>query len=102
MHIRFPQARRVWQPTLGQFDLVRLTLQLVSWRCHARPVMLGPVSFLLLAKTVDGSDRLALLDGLVKVYAELHAKLHDAGAEWVQLDEPCLVLDLDDAARNAC
>ncbi len=69
---------------------------------HAtRPVLLGPVSFLLLAKTVDGSDRLALLDRLLPVYAELLTKLHAAGADWVQLDEPCLVLDLDDAARSA-
>ncbi|MBL8103859.1 MAG: 5-methyltetrahydropteroyltriglutamate--homocysteine S-methyltransferase, partial [Anaerolineales bacterium] len=62
---------------------------------------LGPVSFLLLAKTVDGSDRLALLDRLLPVYADLLSKLHDAGADWVQIDEPCLVLDLDDAARDA-
>ncbi len=67
----------------------------------ARPVLLGPVSFLLLAKTVDGSERLALLDRLLPVYAELLAKLHAAGADWVQIDEPCLVLDLDDAARDA-
>lgn len=67
----------------------------------ARPVLLGPVSFLLLAKAVDGSDRLALLDRLLPVYADLLAKLHDAGADWVQIDEPCLVLDLDDAARDA-
>lgn len=67
----------------------------------ARPVLLGPVSFLLLAKTVDGSDRVALLDRLLPVYADLLSKLHDAGADWVQIDEPCLVLDLDDAARDA-
>ncbi|CAN7558166.1 5-methyltetrahydropteroyltriglutamate--homocysteine S-methyltransferase [Pseudoxanthomonas sp. LjRoot143] len=67
----------------------------------ARPVLLGPVSFLLLAKTVDGSDRLALLDALLPVYADLLAKLHAAGADWVQIDEPCLVLDLDDTARDA-
>ena len=66
-----------------------------------RPVLLGPVSFLLLAKTVDGSDRLALLDRLLPVYAELLTKLHAAGADWVQLDEPCLVLDLDEATRSA-
>ena len=69
--------------------------------CAARPVLLGPVSFLLLAKTVDGSDRLALLDKLVPVYAELLAKLKATGAEWVQIDEPCLVLDLDDDDRHA-
>ena len=67
----------------------------------ARPVLLGPVSFLLLSKMVDGSDRFALLDGLLAVYAQLLQQLQQAGAEWVQLDEPCLVLDLDDAARAA-
>jgi 5-methyltetrahydropteroyltriglutamate--homocysteine methyltransferase len=61
----------------------------------ARPVILGPVSFLLLSKTADGSDRLALLDRLIPVYAELLGKLKDAGADWVQVDEPCLVLDQD-------
>jgi 5-methyltetrahydropteroyltriglutamate--homocysteine methyltransferase len=67
----------------------------------ARPVLLGPVSFLLLSKTVDGSERLDLLDGLVDAYIELLGRLHAAGAEWVQLDEPCLVLDLDERARAA-
>ncbi|EIM03553.1 5-methyltetrahydropteroyltriglutamate--homocysteine S-methyltransferase [Rhodanobacter denitrificans] len=68
---------------------------------HARPVLLGPVSFLLLSKTVDGSDRLALLDALLPPYADLLGQLADAGADWVQLDEPCLVLDLEDVDRAA-
>ncbi|MFC5438861.1 5-methyltetrahydropteroyltriglutamate--homocysteine S-methyltransferase [Rhodanobacter ginsenosidimutans] len=68
---------------------------------QARPVLLGPVSFLLLAKAVDGSDRLALLDALLPAYVELLGKLTAAGATWVQLDEPCLVLDLDEEARAA-
>jgi 5-methyltetrahydropteroyltriglutamate--homocysteine methyltransferase len=68
---------------------------------QARPVLLGPVSFLLLSKTVDGSDRLALLDALLPPYIDLLGQLADAGADWVQLDEPCLVLDLDDDDRAA-
>ena len=67
----------------------------------ARPVLLGPVSFLLLAKTIDGSERLALLDALLPAYAALLVKLHDAGAGWVQIDEPCLTTDLDAAAQEA-
>ena len=63
---------------------------------RARPVLLGPVSFLLLSKSVDGSDRLALLDALLVPYVELLGQLADAGADWVQLDEPCLVLDQDE------
>ncbi|MGL4966462.1 MAG: 5-methyltetrahydropteroyltriglutamate--homocysteine S-methyltransferase [Inquilinus sp.] len=66
---------------------------------RTRPVLLGPVTFLKLGKGVP--DPLALLDGLLPVYAELLQRLATEGAEWVQIDEPCLVLDLDDAARAA-
>ncbi|RMH93096.1 5-methyltetrahydropteroyltriglutamate--homocysteine S-methyltransferase [Lysobacter pythonis] len=68
---------------------------------EARPVLLGPVSFLCLSKTSDGSERLALLDALLPAYVELLGKLAEAGADWVQLDEPCLALDLDAAAVAA-
>ena len=66
----------------------------------ARPVILGPASFLLLAKPAAGernADLLARLDELVPVYAELLALLTAAGVSWVQLDEPALVLDRTDA-----
>jgi 5-methyltetrahydropteroyltriglutamate--homocysteine methyltransferase len=68
---------------------------------RTRPVLLGPVSFLKLAKTIDGSDALALLDRLLPLYARILAELAEAGAGWVQIDEPVLALDLDDAARDA-
>ena len=62
-----------------------------------RPVILGPVSFLLLSKPEPGSsagfDPLALLDRILPCYVELLARLHEAGAHWVQLDEPALVTD---------
>jgi len=68
---------------------------------ETRPVLLGPVSFLRLSKTTDGSDPLDLLDTLLPVYAQLLEALEAEGAPWVQLDEPVLVQDLDDAARVA-
>jgi 5-methyltetrahydropteroyltriglutamate--homocysteine methyltransferase len=68
---------------------------------RTRPVLIGPVTFLLLSKTTDGSDPLALLDGLLPVYAEILRQLADAGVPWVQIDEPALVLDLPDTARAA-
>lgn len=60
----------------------------------ARPVVLGPVTFLLLSKAV-GSDAALLdrIDELVPLYTELLEQLHAAGAEWVQIDEPALVVD---------
>ncbi len=66
-----------------------------------RPVLLGPVSFLLLSKTIDGSNPLDLLDTLLPAYAQLLAELKQLGADWVQLDEPVLVQDLDEQARIA-
>jgi 5-methyltetrahydropteroyltriglutamate--homocysteine methyltransferase len=66
-----------------------------------RPALLGPVTFLKLGKThaaeVDARD---LLDALLPVYAEVLRRLAAAGADWVQVDEPCLVLDLDDKDRD--
>src|SRR5690606_26487140 len=60
-----------------------------------RPVLVGPVTLLALAKASDdapeGFDPLSLLSDVLPVYAELLAKLKAAGAEWVQLDEPALV-----------
>jgi len=60
----------------------------------ARPVVLGPVTFLLLSKAV-GSDAALIdrIDELVPLYTELLERLHAAGAEWVQIDEPALVAD---------
>ncbi|URN07907.1 5-methyltetrahydropteroyltriglutamate--homocysteine S-methyltransferase [Actinomadura madurae] len=61
---------------------------------ETRPVLVGPLTYLLLAKpAVDGFRPLSLLDGLVDVYAEVLERLAGAGAEWVQLDEPALVED---------
>lgn len=67
-----------------------------------RPVLLGPVTYLKLGKSADaGLDVLSLLPKLVPVYIEILGRLAAAGAKWVQLDEPALVLDLDDRERLA-
>ena len=66
-----------------------------------RPVLVGPVTFLKLAKMRDGSDRWALLPRIIPVYQQVLKDLAAAGAEWVQIDEPILVSDLDQAARDA-
>jgi len=61
---------------------------------ETRPVLLGPVSFLLLSKPAEpGFEPLSLLDPLLEVYAELLRDLRESGAAWVQLDEPVLAAD---------
>ncbi|MEO6771512.1 MAG: 5-methyltetrahydropteroyltriglutamate--homocysteine S-methyltransferase [Kofleriaceae bacterium] len=69
-----------------------------------RPVILGPVSFLRLAKLaheVPGKTTLSLLDAILPAYERLFGLLTTAGTSWVQLDEPYLVTDLDDDSRTA-
>jgi 5-methyltetrahydropteroyltriglutamate--homocysteine methyltransferase len=71
---------------------------------RVKAVLLGPLTFLWLGKergAAAGFDRLELLDRLLPQYSRLLAQLHAAGAEWVQLDEPVLGLDLPNAWRNA-
>ena len=69
---------------------------------HTRPVLIGPVTYLVLGKAKsEGLDPLSLLDALLPVYAELLAELKAAGADWVQMDEPILALDLSQPQRRA-
>jgi 5-methyltetrahydropteroyltriglutamate--homocysteine methyltransferase len=63
-----------------------------------RPVLLGPVSFVLLSRTTG--DRAALVRRVAEVYREVLDGLASAGARWVQLDEPCLGLDLTREERD--
>ncbi|WP_409190671.1 5-methyltetrahydropteroyltriglutamate--homocysteine S-methyltransferase [Bradyrhizobium sp. RDM4] len=69
---------------------------------QTRPVLVGPVTFLKLGKSVNPAfNPLSLLDRLLPVYVDVLRELASRGAEWVQLDEPCLVMDVDEASRAA-
>jgi hypothetical protein len=69
---------------------------------NTRPVLLGPVPFLLLSKASSPDfTTLDTLPVLVSVYIEILQRLVAVGADWVQIDEACLVLDLDEVARSA-
>ena len=69
-----------------------------------RPVIVGPVTFLLLAKASESAPEgyrpLDRLDDLLPVYVDLLAKLADTGAQWVQLDEPGLASESFDVPRG--
>jgi 5-methyltetrahydropteroyltriglutamate--homocysteine methyltransferase len=84
--------------TAFKLDASRLLEQLAQARelgVKAKPVIIGPVTYLWLGKAKDASDKLALLPRLLPVYAELLASLAAQGVEWVQIDEPILVTELD-------
>ncbi|TCC97093.1 5-methyltetrahydropteroyltriglutamate--homocysteine S-methyltransferase [Pedobacter hiemivivus] len=67
-----------------------------------KPVIIGPVSYLLLGKEKEaGFDRIDLVKNLLPVYIELLKKLEEQHVEWVQFDEPFLSLDLTDKDKAA-
>ncbi|HEY5752070.1 MAG TPA: 5-methyltetrahydropteroyltriglutamate--homocysteine S-methyltransferase [Chthoniobacterales bacterium] len=68
---------------------------------NAKPVLIGPVTYLTLGKAQEDFDPYTLLDQLVVVYEEILRRLSALGAEWVQLDEPVWALDLSDAPLKA-
>ncbi len=88
--------------SLGSMKPVEEFLEAKAVGVHTRPVLLGPVSFLLLGKAKEtGFNPLLLLEGILPVYEEVLRQLANAEAEWVQIDEPMLALDTRDAARRA-
>jgi 5-methyltetrahydropteroyltriglutamate--homocysteine methyltransferase len=90
--------------TTFQLNAGRLLAQLAEARkagVSAKPVIIGPVTYLWLGKAKDGSDRLSLLPKLLPVFGELLATLAREGVDWVQIDEPALVTELAPAWQQA-
>jgi len=69
---------------------------------QVKPVVIGPLTYLWLgkAKGVD-FNKLDLLDRLLPLYGQIFQRLAEQGVEWVQIDEPILVLDLPQEWKNA-
>ncbi|MEY4428289.1 MAG: hypothetical protein RLZZ182_978 [Pseudomonadota bacterium] len=102
--------------TTFELDASRLIEQVAEARQHqadrvadapgeapadVKPVIIGPVTYLALGKAKDGSDRLALLERLLPVYARLLQALAERGVQWVQIDEPILTTELDADWKHA-
>jgi 5-methyltetrahydropteroyltriglutamate--homocysteine methyltransferase len=89
---------------LASDRLLREVAEATASGYRTRPVIVGPVTFLLLSKAAEGSPAgfapIDRLDDLLPVYAELLAALTAVGAEWVQLDEPALVSESIETPRS--
>ncbi|MBE2906137.1 5-methyltetrahydropteroyltriglutamate--homocysteine S-methyltransferase [Anoxybacillus flavithermus] len=81
---------------LQEYKLIKETFHI-----EAKPVLLGPITFLLLSKQYDRNEWRKHLAHLVPVYVELLKQLGEAGVSFVQMDEPILVQDIDDDIINA-
>ncbi|WP_345829804.1 5-methyltetrahydropteroyltriglutamate--homocysteine S-methyltransferase [Erwinia sp. HDF1-3R] len=90
------QFKLSWTQILDEVD------EALALGHKVKPVLLGPVTYLWLGK-VKGEqfDRLSLLKDILPVYQQVLAGLAKRGIEWVQIDEPALVLELPQAWLNA-
>ncbi len=100
-HYIVPEFAAGTQFNLDASRLLAQVAEATQSGVHAKPVLIGPVTYLWLGKAKDGSNRLDLLPRLLPVYAELLRSLEEAGVSWVQLDEPLLVTELDRAWQDA-
>ena len=86
------------EDTRFRLDSSRLLEQLAeaeSLGVKAKPVIIGPLTYLALGKVKDGSNKLDLLHNLLPIYAQLLNTLAAQGVAWVQIDEPILVTELE-------
>ncbi len=94
-HYLVPEIEPATRFTLHPDKVLSELKEALALGIPARPVIVGPITFLLLSKGIKGAGApIGRLDELVPVYAELLALLADAGAQWVQIDEPALVTDI--------
>ena len=94
-HYIVPEFTAATEFKLDTSRLLEQLAEATAQGVNTKPVIIGPVTYLWLGKAKDDSSKLALLERLLPVYAELLEKLAVQGAEWVQIDEPVLVTELD-------
>jgi len=100
-HYLVPEVTADQQFELSGTKLFDETRELQALGYQPKPVLLGPLTWLWLAKTTGDFNKLDLLDRLLPVYSNILQRLAYQGVEWVQIDEPILVLDLPHDWRNA-
>ncbi|MCH7482631.1 MAG: 5-methyltetrahydropteroyltriglutamate--homocysteine S-methyltransferase [Chloroflexi bacterium] len=100
-HYLVPEFERNQTFTLSSTKAIDEFLEAKALGIHTRPVLLGPTTYLMLGKMADepDGDPLALLENLLPAYEDVLKRLTEAGADWVQIDEPVLGIDLDDKQR---
>ncbi|MHA6721056.1 5-methyltetrahydropteroyltriglutamate--homocysteine S-methyltransferase [Sphingomonas sp. RS6] len=100
-HYIVPEIEPGQKLALGRLKIVDEYREARALGYETRPVLLGPVTWLSLAKGQDGVDPFDLLDEVLGLYGAILSQLGHAGAEWVQIDEPILVTDLSDVQQRA-
>jgi 5-methyltetrahydropteroyltriglutamate--homocysteine methyltransferase len=101
-HYIVPEFHREQQFQLFRPKVLDELAEALQAGIKAKPVLLGPISFLLLGKAKNTDfNTLDLLPRLLPVYAQLLQRIADQGVTWVQLDEPILATDISPEAQIA-
>jgi 5-methyltetrahydropteroyltriglutamate--homocysteine methyltransferase len=100
-HYIVPEFDKNTSFTLHANNLLQ-QLEVAKLQGHkVKPVLIGPVTYLWLGKSKDKCNKLDLLDDLLNVYGQLLNELENSGVEWVQIDEPILVMELSQEWQHA-
>ncbi|MGO3147315.1 MAG: 5-methyltetrahydropteroyltriglutamate--homocysteine S-methyltransferase [Leucobacter sp.] len=103
-HYSVPEIDEVTPFVANPASLVAQLVEAREQGIESRPVLVGPVTYLLLAKASDGAAPgfapISRLNDAVEAYSELLRELAAGGASWVQLDEPALVSDSLSVSRE--
>lgn len=101
-HYMVPELHAGQTFRLASFKLFSETAEALRLGYRAKPVVLGPLTWLWLGKVKgEAFDRLDLLPNLLRVYRQILERLKALGVDWVQVDEPALAYDLPDAWLEA-
>ncbi len=98
-HYIVPELQEKQIFNLNPQKMINDFLDAKSLGIKTRPVIIGPFSFLLLAKFSNSTKSpLTLIESLIPIYEQLLTSLKQVGVEWIQIDEPCLCIEQD--AKN--
>lgn len=102
-HYLVPELTKDMQFKIGSSKVFDEYSEARKLGIQTRPVLIGPITWLLSgSKAEDFTEcRCTLVPGIVKAYIHILKSLQLLGAEWVQIDEPCLALDLEDRYKDA-
>jgi len=100
-HYIVPEFQKNQQFSLFSQKIINEFINAKQTGVNAKPVIIGPLTYLLLGKEKEeGFDKLDLIGNLLPVYIEILKDLQSHGAEWIQFDEPFLGLDLSEKAKE--
>ena len=89
------EKEQVFSSDLSSVKIIDEFVEAKNLGILTRPVVLGPVSYLLLGKSKNNECRpIDFIEQIVPIYSDILSRLKKEGAEWIQIDEPVLALDL--------